>query len=333
MNSTALRPLITTIIPTYRRPKLLQKAIRSVLNQTYPHFQVCIYDNASGDDTSSVVAEIAREDPRVKYHCHSKNIGGIANFNYGMKQVTTSYFSLLSDDNTLLPHFFEDAVNTLNRYPEAILFAGQTINVNREGQKLSGSLDLWDPGLIFPPDGLLNIAEKGIPTWESVLFRSEALNSVGLLNSSFKGSVDQDFMMRIARKHIFYVSKKPHALFVHHDNSMSGNRDLSEIISTHRKLLQQWYHDEELSEVTKKRIMKTLKVFVRKRTIEAIYRKWKIGDDHVTIAFANDLTTKDVGLSLKPLMLIIAAKMANYNRYLESLVLISLHLYRQLRNR
>ena len=34
------KPLITTIIPTYRRPKLLQRAIKSVLNQTYPHFQV-----------------------------------------------------------------------------------------------------------------------------------------------------------------------------------------------------------------------------------------------------------------------------------------------------
>ena len=72
MNSISSAPLITTIIPTYRRPKLLQRAIRSVLNQTYPHFQVCIYDNASGDDTAAVVAEIAKGDPRVKYHCHPK---------------------------------------------------------------------------------------------------------------------------------------------------------------------------------------------------------------------------------------------------------------------
>ncbi|MEK7713004.1 MAG: glycosyltransferase, partial [Nitrospirota bacterium] len=38
----AVPPLITTIIPTYRRPKLLRRAIKSALNQTYPHLQVCV---------------------------------------------------------------------------------------------------------------------------------------------------------------------------------------------------------------------------------------------------------------------------------------------------
>ncbi|RKX41747.1 MAG: glycosyltransferase family 2 protein, partial [Thermotogae bacterium] len=72
MNHKISKPLITTIIPTYRRPKLLQRAIKSVLNQTYPHFQVCVYDNASGDETAEVVAEFAKKDPRVKYYCHPK---------------------------------------------------------------------------------------------------------------------------------------------------------------------------------------------------------------------------------------------------------------------
>jgi glycosyltransferase involved in cell wall biosynthesis len=333
MKSIALKTLITTIIKTYRRPKLLQKAILSVLNQTYPHFQVCIYDNASGDDTSAVVSEIARKDPRVRYHCHPKNIGGIANFNYGMEQVTTPYFSLLSDDNTLLPNFFEDAINTLNRYPEAVLFAGQTILVNDKGHETGRSLNRWESGLIFPPDGLLNTVEKGIPTWESVLFRSEVLNSVGLLNSSFGGSADQDFIMRIARKHILCISKKQLALFLQHGTAWSDNRDLSEIISIRRKMLEQWYHDEELSDSTKKRIMKTLKGFVTKEMNHAIYKRWIIGDDRVMIGFAKDLAIHWAGFSLKPLTLIIAAKLTKHNRFLERFVLTSLHWYRQFRNR
>ena len=68
-------PQITTIIPTYRRPHLLRRAIQGVLNQTYSDFQVCVYDNASGDETAQVVAEFAARDNRVKYHCHSQNIG------------------------------------------------------------------------------------------------------------------------------------------------------------------------------------------------------------------------------------------------------------------
>src|ERR1700674_1455488 len=103
-------PLITTIIPTYRRPKFLRRAIRSVLNQSFMNFQVCVYDNASGDETPSVVDDIARSDRRVKYHCHPENIGAIRNFLYGMERVETPFFSFLSDDDFLLPDFYETAL-------------------------------------------------------------------------------------------------------------------------------------------------------------------------------------------------------------------------------
>ena len=71
---------ITTTIPTFRRPKLLQRAVRSVLNQTYGDFQVCIYDHASNDSTAAAVRELAQNDPRINYHRHSQNIGLIRNF-------------------------------------------------------------------------------------------------------------------------------------------------------------------------------------------------------------------------------------------------------------
>lgn len=61
MSNVSQKPMITTIIPTYRRPRLLRRAIRSVLNQTYPHFQVCVYDNASGDETATIVADNIRK--------------------------------------------------------------------------------------------------------------------------------------------------------------------------------------------------------------------------------------------------------------------------------
>ena len=70
------KPLITTIIPTYQRPKLLRRAIKSVLNQTFPHFQVCVYDNASGDETEAIVQEFIAKDSRIQYFRQEKNWGG-----------------------------------------------------------------------------------------------------------------------------------------------------------------------------------------------------------------------------------------------------------------
>ena len=48
-------PLVTTIITTYRRPRLLRRAIRSALNQTMPRVRVCVYDDRSDDETADVV--------------------------------------------------------------------------------------------------------------------------------------------------------------------------------------------------------------------------------------------------------------------------------------
>lgn len=323
MNSLPGEPMITTIMPTYRRPKLLRKAIISVLNQTYPHFQVCVYDNASGDETHDIVAEIAREDPRVKYHCHSENIGGIANFNYGMKKVTSPFFSLLSDDNTLLPQFFEDAISSLNQYPEAVLYAGQTVGIYEKSGKRNykNPQDEWDAGLVFPLDGLLNIIEKDLPaSIDGVLFRREVLDSVGVFDPSFNGAIDQDYMMRIARNHIFYVSKNHGVLFLHHDDNWTSKRDLEEMITTRKKILERWYNDEGLPWDIRQRIKKSYKLYVKNVIPSVVFMKCIVGDDRATLSTARKMM-KEVGVSFKPLRAIIIAELANRSHFLKKIII------------
>ena len=53
---------ITALIPTYRRPQLLHRAIVSVLRQTYTNLQVFVFDNASGDTTAEVVTKLGEND-------------------------------------------------------------------------------------------------------------------------------------------------------------------------------------------------------------------------------------------------------------------------------
>ncbi len=103
--SSALPP-ITAIICTYRRPEMLKRAIRSVQSQTFGDFQICIYDNASGDETAAVVAELAQRDSRIKYHCRPENIGPLANYVEAMKDVKTPFFAFVADDDLMLPNFY-----------------------------------------------------------------------------------------------------------------------------------------------------------------------------------------------------------------------------------
>ncbi len=223
MDDASPKPLITTIIPTYRRPNLLRRAIRSVLNQTYSRFQVRIYDNASGDETAAVAAELAKTDRRVQYQAHSVNIGMVANFRYGMERVDTPFFSFLSDDDVLLPDFYQTALTGFETYPEAIGSVTSVVTVNNQGLVLSGPVGAWKASLYQPPHGMLAKLDFWSCHWCATLIRREAVEKVGLLDEEVGTAFDSDFELRMAARFPIVVSPQPGALFVGHGNSCSQN--------------------------------------------------------------------------------------------------------------
>jgi len=213
--------LITTIIPTYRRPESLKRAIQSVLNQTYPHFQLCIYDDASGDATEEVIAEFAK-DARVKYHCHSQTIGSAENFQYGLSKVHTPFFSFLSDDDFLLPEFYQTTLQGFEKFPESAFSMGAVIDIDQKGGIIDVVLSKWpDKDYFSPPNGLLEMIGK-YSNWTGVLFRKEVIHKIGCLDLNLK-AIDVDYLFRIAAHLPFTVSKKPVAVFVQHPSSFSGS--------------------------------------------------------------------------------------------------------------
>jgi GT2 family glycosyltransferase len=215
---TPSTPLITTIIPTYRRPQLLRRAIGSVLAQSYPYFQIFVYDNASGDETATVVRALAKADPRVKYHCHPENIGGFKNFVYGMERVETPFFSLLSDDDVLLPDMYQVALAGIDGFPEAMISAAPTIQVDEQAQRvLCVPILSWRAGLYTPPAGMLAmLQDRHLPVWTGMLFRREVLEKVGNLDEKVRDTSDLDFQLRIAAHFPIVVSLKPVAIHVIH---------------------------------------------------------------------------------------------------------------------
>jgi glycosyltransferase involved in cell wall biosynthesis len=170
--------LITCVIPTYRRPQMLARAIRSALNQTFPRLRVLVTDNASGDETEQVVRSIQARDSRVTYHCHSEDIGMVANFAYGMSQVETPFYSLLSDDDILLPEFYETAIGEFQKYPQTILVATLVPSLTEDGSIITIPLASWDRmGLFDPPAGAHRVAAIGHPELPGILFRREFLET------------------------------------------------------------------------------------------------------------------------------------------------------------
>ena len=92
---------VSVVIPTYNRASLLKRAIKSVLCQTYPDFEVIIVDDGSTDNTEEVIRSF--DDKRVKYIKLKKNKGYPVALNKGVKTAKGEYIGFLdSDDEWLL---------------------------------------------------------------------------------------------------------------------------------------------------------------------------------------------------------------------------------------
>jgi glycosyltransferase involved in cell wall biosynthesis len=218
-------PQITTIIPTYRRPELLRKAVQSVLDQTYKNFQVCVYDNSSGDETEKIMLEFAKNDSRVQYHRHTQNIGMIKNYEFGFNRINTSYFSFLSDDDKLDPWFFDTALQAFAQFPEAAIAICAVKLLQENGEVIASTLLPWSrEGLFEVPDGFLEMlsAADRLPIPTCTLFSKKKIKGIcPSWTSEMELRWDSEYILRIASQYPIFITKKPCGFFLLHSSSYS----------------------------------------------------------------------------------------------------------------
>jgi len=102
-------PLVSIIIPTYNRPKYLQRAIHSVLNQSYRNIEVIIIDDNSMTNLLPTIK--AFKDNRIRYYRNKENKGPTFSRNKGIILSKGSYINFLDDDDELLPKKIEIQLN------------------------------------------------------------------------------------------------------------------------------------------------------------------------------------------------------------------------------
>lgn len=114
-------PLVTVIIPTYRRAALVPRAIESVRRQTYRNIEILVVDDGSPDDTADVVRNIP--DPRIRYIRHATNKGLPAGRNTGIKAARGEYIAFIDDDDEWRQDKLEIQIQAIKDY-DAILCMG-----------------------------------------------------------------------------------------------------------------------------------------------------------------------------------------------------------------
>ncbi|HXW51022.1 MAG TPA: glycosyltransferase family 2 protein [Candidatus Acidoferrales bacterium] len=278
---------VTTIIPTFRRPKLLQRALRSALDQTHQGVRVCVYDNASGDETASVVAAVSANDPRVSYFCHPQTVPVAQNFQFGLDRVATPFFSFLSDDDVLFPNFYATALARLENQPEALFAAGSAIEYDESGSVRYAPLALWNrEGQYAPPDGFTSMLNNRHPTLTAILFRHEVVEKVGALDTAISGPADLDYELRVAARFPYEIFYEPSAAYVHHENRISTAED-ARVIEQYQRIADNLRADERIAPALRVVIPRLLERQMRRKLYEVAVKSIVAGlDDNARAAAA-----------------------------------------------
>ncbi len=114
--------LVSAIIPTYKRPDVVGRAVRSVFAQTYRPLECIVIDDGSGDETPSVLADLESEaaEAGVEFRFSTvKNAGPGSARNTGMSIAKGEFFAFLDDDDEWLPEKTANQIAAFEAHPEA----------------------------------------------------------------------------------------------------------------------------------------------------------------------------------------------------------------------
>lgn len=101
--------LVSVIMPSYNTAKYIAESIESVINQTYPYWELIIVDDCSTDDTDSVVANYL-SDTRIRYLKNEKNSGAAISRNYALREAKGKWIAFLDSDDVWLPEKLEKQI-------------------------------------------------------------------------------------------------------------------------------------------------------------------------------------------------------------------------------
>lgn len=200
-------PLVSIILPTHNRAGYLLESIGSVLAQTYPHWELIVWDDGSTDETAEIVRSYA--DGRIRSF-YEPNQGVAYARNQAIRRSTGGYIAFLDSDDAWLPEKLKIQVQILEKYPEIDVLFGDFLNINlvthQEGlgfQQNAATMKLLQRKLL---DGRVNLIEANfleallranfIAT-DSLLLRRSVLASAEVFDTRLRSSEDFELWLRL----------------------------------------------------------------------------------------------------------------------------------------
>lgn len=130
-----MNPECTVVIPVYNREMYIERTIRSVLDQTYPNFEVIVVDDGSTDKSVAILRDLAERDPRMIVVQNDKNRGVAETRNRGIQMAKGRYIALLDSDDLWLENKLSQQIQLMKDKAAQLVFCSYGF-LDREGRSI-----------------------------------------------------------------------------------------------------------------------------------------------------------------------------------------------------
>lgn len=196
-----LDDLVSVIIPTYKRSHLLEKAINSVVNQTYKNIEIIVVDdNSPASNYRKKTEKIMlnyKNNNNIKYIKHLENKNGAAARNTGLKFSEGKYISFLDDDDEFFCLKIEKQVDFIKKSKNNFKAVYCKFGMYNNDKKIYESAYFSEGNLMLD---VLSLKTK-IFAGSTLLIEKNILEELNGFDESFERHQDYDLLVRFFRKY------------------------------------------------------------------------------------------------------------------------------------
>ena len=199
-----LKPVISVLLPVYNTPPiLLAECINSVKQQLYPHWQLCVVDDASTCSlTRQALQQLCSDDDRIQLLQRPVNGHISAASNSALALATGDYVALLDHDDLLTPDALLQVAAAINRQPNALLLYSDEDKINEQGKRYDPHFKPgWNPDLLLSQNYISHLG----------VYQRQRILNIGGFKEGLEGSQDHDLVLRftdgLSPEHIVHIPR------------------------------------------------------------------------------------------------------------------------------
>lgn len=231
-----MKPLVSILMNCYNGEAYLKKALDSIFAQTYEHWEIIFWDNASTDSTPEIVKSY--NDERIKYYRAEVNEPLGKARNLAIKKCTGDFIAILDVDDYWVDTKLEKQVALFETNPKAVVCYTDAFYVYDEKetqQKVSDALTLHE-GDVYG-----KMLDQNFVLCATIMLRSEPLKEELFFSETLKYSEEYDLLLRSAKKGVFILIQEPLTYYRVHENALT--RDVDQIIKEEDEFLEKYKDD------------------------------------------------------------------------------------------